>query len=257
MTKDYAKRRRLHHPVKSRSRFPSRGNRGREPILLPPWAWLGAGLILGLGFSAMTYWKLHHQKPAPSRPEVVINIEEEGTPSSKNKSAKHKHKQKTVANAEEKSSRFDFYRLLPNLSSENSNEAPLETAENTKTTNVTAEAEHEVDDHPDATPFSAATEPASLDPTSVANQEPENDSPTARYIIQAGSFRHFSQADKLRAELALAGFEARIQTYKLGPRENWYRVYIGPYEAKTEADASLQKLEQAQRLHGLILKMKV
>jgi len=49
-----------------------------------------------------------------------------------------------------------------------------------------------------------------------------------QYILQAGSFRGQDDADKLKATLALLGFEASVQKVTIN-REAWHRVRLGPY----------------------------
>ncbi len=49
-----------------------------------------------------------------------------------------------------------------------------------------------------------------------------------QYILQAGSFKHFEEADKLKARLALQGIEANIQKVKINATDTWHRVRIGP-----------------------------
>jgi len=48
------------------------------------------------------------------------------------------------------------------------------------------------------------------------------------FILQAGSFKKFEEADKLRARLALQGIEAHIQKVKINATDTWHRVRIGP-----------------------------
>ena len=48
------------------------------------------------------------------------------------------------------------------------------------------------------------------------------------YILQAGSFKKFEEADKLKARLALEGIEAGIQKVKINETDTWHRVRIGP-----------------------------
>ncbi|HET9843971.1 MAG TPA: SPOR domain-containing protein [Gammaproteobacteria bacterium] len=121
--------------------------------------------------------------------------------------------------AEENKPRFDFYTLLPNLKV----------------------------DLPDvATPPSARTQ------TNTKQQDA-----SLAYIIQAGSFKTQDQADKRKATLALQGIESQIQTVNIRPEETWYRVYIGPFKTKEEAQNVQQNLEQNQALNSLILKIRV
>lgn len=49
-----------------------------------------------------------------------------------------------------------------------------------------------------------------------------------QYILQAGSFKKFAEADKLKARLALEGIEANIQKVKINATDTWHRVRIGP-----------------------------
>ena len=47
------------------------------------------------------------------------------------------------------------------------------------------------------------------------------------YIIQAGSFQHPDDADKMRATVALLGMRARIQTVEVRDQQ-FHRVIVGP-----------------------------
>ncbi|HEY8037017.1 MAG TPA: SPOR domain-containing protein [Methylobacter sp.] len=51
---------------------------------------------------------------------------------------------------------------------------------------------------------------------------------TASYILQAGSFKDFKDADSLRAKLALMGIESKVEKAKVGTVV-WNRVKMGPY----------------------------
>jgi cell division protein FtsN len=49
------------------------------------------------------------------------------------------------------------------------------------------------------------------------------------YFLQAGSFRSFNDADKLKADLALIGIESAIQRVTVNDAETWHRVRVGPF----------------------------
>lgn len=49
-----------------------------------------------------------------------------------------------------------------------------------------------------------------------------------RYLIQVGSFRRWSEADRLKAELAFWGIVAHISSVRIDHGETWHRVQIGP-----------------------------
>lgn len=58
---------------------------------------------------------------------------------------------------------------------------------------------------------------------------PQVDQP-GTYYLQAGSFRAFDQADRLKAQLALLGLHAGIETVTVNKNETWHRVRVGPYK---------------------------
>ena len=63
------------------------------------------------------------------------------------------------------------------------------------------------------------------------------------YVLQAGSFRDPAQADRLKAELALMGMPAQIQTVFIEGGKKWHRVRVGPFpnlQALNEARTELQ-----------------
>jgi len=49
------------------------------------------------------------------------------------------------------------------------------------------------------------------------------------YLLQAGSFRSHTQADQLRAKLALMGLETSIQSVSVNSKQAWHRVRVGPF----------------------------
>jgi cell division protein FtsN len=50
-------------------------------------------------------------------------------------------------------------------------------------------------------------------------------------VLQVGSFRDLSEADRQKATLALIGLEADIQTVSIDGEETWHRVRLGPYQS--------------------------
>lgn len=59
------------------------------------------------------------------------------------------------------------------------------------------------------------------------------------FFLQAGAFQSASDADGLKARLALIGVEATIQTTSVSDKGVWHRVRIGPY-------TSVEQLNQAR-----------
>ncbi len=72
------------------------------------------------------------------------------------------------------------------------------------------------------------------------------------YRIQAASLSEKRKADELRAELLLAGMEATTKHSNIDG-ENWYRVMIGPFDRKVEADRAMTELRE-KNLAAILLK---
>ena len=74
-----------------------------------------------------------------------------------------------------------------------------------------------------------------------------NELPNAdrRYLMQCGSFRKKSQAEELRATIAFQGMESQVLESK-GSKGIWYRVVLGPYESKRDAERDRHTLRSAR-----------
>jgi cell division protein FtsN len=67
---------------------------------------------------------------------------------------------------------------------------------------------------------------------------------TPLYYLQAGAFQNADDADNLKAQLALLGVEAVIQTSDLGEKGVFHRVRVGPIRALDEVDRTRSLLTQ-------------
>ena len=56
------------------------------------------------------------------------------------------------------------------------------------------------------------------------------------YYLQAGAFQNPADADNLKAQLALLGIEAVIQTSEVADKGVFHRVRVGPFDAPAEAE---------------------
>jgi len=64
------------------------------------------------------------------------------------------------------------------------------------------------------------------------------------YILQAGSFPTFKDADELKAKLALSGLVAHIQKVSIEGKGDYFRVRLGPYDKIEKLDSAEQQLKQ-------------
>ena len=65
-----------------------------------------------------------------------------------------------------------------------------------------------------------------------------------KYYLQAGAFQNAADADNLKAQLALLGMEAVIQTSNQGDRGIFHRVRVGPFLAMDEVNRTRSLLAQ-------------
>ena len=66
------------------------------------------------------------------------------------------------------------------------------------------------------------------------------------YVLQAGSYKNFADADRVRAQLALQGVESKVQKVSVDS-DTWHRIRIGP----------ISKLDELNRLRGILRKADV
>lgn len=67
---------------------------------------------------------------------------------------------------------------------------------------------------------------------------------TPLYYLQAGAFQNPADADNLKAQLALLGIEAMIQTRDLGDKGVFHRVRVGPLAAMDVVNRTRSLLTQ-------------
>jgi cell division protein FtsN len=66
------------------------------------------------------------------------------------------------------------------------------------------------------------------------------------YVLQAGSYKNFADADRVRAKLALQGVESKVQKVSVD-NDTWHRIRIGP----------ISDLDQLNRLRAILRKADV
>jgi cell division protein FtsN len=74
-----------------------------------------------------------------------------------------------------------------------------------------------------------------------------------RFILQAGSFKRYDDADRRKAELALLGLEAEIQKVTIGG-DVFHRVRVGPVADSGQAQAMRERLRRAD-IDALVMRL--
>ncbi len=137
---------------------------------------------------------------------------------------------------------FDFYTLLPESevmvpdSKSNSSKAPAPKSTTPARSTPVREAK--------AVVKSAPASKASISAQSAAH-----------FLLQAGSFRNAPDADRLKAQLILSGFLARVDPVTVRGGEKWYRVQLGPYKSEGEVRKVRNELA-AQGMETMLLQQR-
>lgn len=191
---------------------------------IPGWLWLVAGV--GVGMLVTSLVKLS-DVPDPASQAVALPGSAPARTTQQPKPVPPPAV--TPDNAAEPSrteTRFDFYTLLP-------------------------EREVIVPDQRDMTPAPKPA-PNSATPSSPAKQPAATSG--ERYLLQAGSFRRETEADRRRAQLLLLGLEARIEPVHANG-DTWYRVHAGPFVSQDRV-AQARELLSGQGIETLLLKQR-
>jgi len=72
------------------------------------------------------------------------------------------------------------------------------------------------------------------------------------YILQVGSFQSASDAEQMKAQLALLGSVANVQTVTVNG-STWHRVRIGPFKGARKAD-EMRRLLSDNQIDTLVMK---
>ena len=88
-----------------------------------------------------------------------------------------------------------------------------------------------------------------------ANSQQEVPLQTVGYVLQAGSFTLESHAHAFQASLILDGFQAHTTAIELNDGRQMYRVIIGPYTERADAERDEAKLK-LRNISAMLLAMR-
>jgi len=171
------------------------------------------GLVLGLGLAAgVAYYVTKANSPYAA--QAAKDVRDPGKLA------------KADAGATDKP-RFDFYKILPG-----GEEPKVQVERRILPDRAVVDQAKDKDKDRDL----AKDKDAERVPAKVAAVEPQPKSTVAgeRFWLQAGSFSTESDAENLKAQLALAGWEAAVQQGTLPEKGVRYRVRLGPYDNTDE-----------------------
>jgi len=181
----------------------------------PAWAWLLAGLLIGV----LAYFGYQQYKLLSAPPPGDVPVPQAG----KATEADAEPGVEPPASGTDDGvldTDYSFYDVLP---TQETVDVPAAEA-----SDPTAPAADSVEANPESTAPKPAAE--------VAKPAEE-----ARYLLQAGAFERNADADDLKARIAMAGETARVESAEVNGK-TMYRVRLGPYPNARAAEAAKANL---------------
>jgi cell division protein FtsN len=126
-------------------------------------------------------------------------------------------------------------------------EAPLQTGGN-QASNASAPTTHNdtADERSQETEYTFYEQLPNARPSAPPSEpvvERRNDE--REYLVQAGSFKKFEDAESLKAQLAFLGLAAQVEPVEVEDTRV-YRVVLGPYDSRRNADQVQRQLRENQ-----------
>jgi cell division protein FtsN len=191
------------------ARRKSTRRRNKQPAPNQGPAWLVLGLLIGLGIAAAMNWE--------SVKEYIALAMDQSQTATATKQAEQP--QKPVSSKPE----FDFYDMLANKK--------VESPQQPSQPKPAPVAKQPVPQQPSA----PSTAP-------IVEGTPEQVQVAERYIIQVASFSNYQDADRMRAQLTMSGFDVYIQSAQQSGK-TLYRLNMGPYVSKDVAMVKQKELQ--------------
>lgn len=175
-------------------------------------------MVIGLTLGLLIAAYIYIAKPSIEIPDELDLVQVKETAGARDKAKADAESKSEPSLPPEPESRFAFYEMLPNYEIVVPREQP------------------KTDEKPDEPP-------------------PKLDQP-GKYVIQAGSFRSYQDADRRKASIALLGIVSRIEKATIGANgDTWYRVMIGPEGDLNKVNGMLGKLK-ANEIDSLLIRVK-
>lgn len=172
----------------------------------PGWVWGAVGLATGLAVAGYIYFSgMRGPALTTEAPKPVVTVKKLAEPKPE--------KAEVPAEEQEQGITFDFYDMLPNL---------------------------DVEVYEDEKPVAVAPQPAPKEPAPASTPA----SAPGIYILQAGSFSRFEDANRRKAQMGLLGIRADIKRGTAGSK-TVYRVYTQPLETPAEVNRVSKQLNDA------------
>ncbi|MEF8793317.1 SPOR domain-containing protein [Thiohalorhabdus sp.] len=233
-------------PAGGRKRRRRTGSRGKRRARLQSFLWFAGGLGIGLAIllPILFITSERRERGAPEPAAGPADAREEAAPAAQDPEPQARETDPgDQPSPQDQSSGegegYRFYTLLPEMEVE------------------VPEVDPESADAPETGPARDEEPPSEGEPPSVgpspSETEPPRPAASGRYLLQVSALREAEAADKLKAQLAMQGLQARVVRADLGDKGVWHRVRLGPYAGRDEAERVQARLED-EDMEAMILK---
>jgi len=244
MARDYARNRNSRRNARIAETTPRGGKRPsgqrrlnayRQPRGPRTFFWLMTGILLGLLIAGGLYAKFNRQQLETAASQKITS--ETKTPAKESHSIKSlKSRLKTSSNTP------DDDPEIAELSADHPSSNTEKTLSKTTASKSLKKPNQSAQTHYD---FYTMLPKNDLQTSRNTDKEKssDNNSATTQYQLQIGSFSKYEEADHLKAQLILQGYNASIQKHPSAGMKR-YRVVIGPFNTAKEASAEQQRLSK-------------
>ncbi len=146
---------------------------------------------------------------------------------------------------------FTFYEELKRGSQEPEPAAP-ETAAVLAAAPVDAPAAAEPEPAAETTPGAVSAPAPKPEPAATATEVAAKAETAEKYTVQVSAFEEPQAAENLSSHLREKGYRAYTMAKRLPGRGTWYRVRVGRFESRSEAEEMAAQLEQQENLSTFI-----
>ena len=217
---------------------------------MPGWSWALIGILAGallMAFAMRGTWMPMMRQHDGPEPNPQATAQKGSDPGVVDQTAPEKPKKPS----------YDFYSVLSEkevripdaeIRAQASAEAQQQKQQQQQAAQQAVAAQQAAAAQQQATAAAAANLPKATTQTVTAapaqQAAPAASTATSGYLLQVGAFPSASDAEALKAKLALQGFVANVQSVKVGA-QTYNRVRLGPFKSATDLESTKQRLQSA------------
>ncbi len=212
---------------------------------MPGWTWALIGILAGallMAFALRGTWMPMLRKSDVPEPNPQATAQKGSEPGVADQANADKPKPRS----------YDFYSVLsekevriPDAEIRAQASAEAQARQQAAAQQVTQAQQQQAAASNTNLPKAAETQTVTAAPALQTTPAPTAAAPAANgYLLQVGAFPSASDAESLKAKLALQGFVANVQSVKVGA-QTYNRVRLGPFGSASDLEATKKRLSAA------------